>query len=141
MQQHPEPSAAPPPPFGADPALAAMLCRTAVDATLPRSRADAAAAVASYLSMHAPGDDAAWGRLYVAAVHDLRTALPSSQALVRICRSLGGNARCGMLRQALAMVSLEAMHGGDEVRSPTVPLRPLWWRTVLAALQSGPRCA
>eukprot|EP00892_Ulva_mutabilis_P011183 jgi/Ulvmu1/8437/UM043_0015.1 len=112
--QHPGPSPTVPPPFGSDPAFAAVLCRTAADATLPAARDDAAGALTSYLSMHAPGDDHAWGRHFVAAVHDLRQELPSSQALVRVCRGLTGSARCVMLRQALAMASLEAMHGGPE---------------------------
>ena len=117
VQQHPVNAATVAPPFGSDPALAAMLCRTVAEATLPSARGDAAVAVASFLSMHAPEDDHAWGRRFVATVHDLREGLPSSQALVRVCRGLSGNTRCTMLRQALAMASLEAMHGGSEVRS------------------------
>lgn len=115
-----------PPPFGDDPALAAMLCRGVAEVTLPTARAEVAAATASYLSMHAPGDDNAWGRRFASVAHDLRTGLPSEQALVRVCRGLSGNARCDMLRQALAMVSLEAMHGGDQVRGCVLALpRPL----------------
>lgn len=98
-----------------------MLCRGVAEAVLPTTRPELAAAVTSYLSMHAPGDDRTWGRRFATVAYDLRTDVPSEQAVVRVGRSLSGSARCDMLRQALAMVSLEAMHGGEQVRRGCTP--------------------
>lgn len=128
MQQHPGSDPSVPPPFGNSPEFAAMLCRAVADATLPTARATVAAAIASYVSMPFPGNDAEWGRVYVAALRDLRTDLPSSQALVRMCRGIIGNTRCDMMRQALAMLYIEGLHGGENVRrltphaTPAVPM-------------------